>query len=469
MTLNMKIKQIHNRQTRIALLLFLIIAAGFMLRIYAIDHRSMWVDEESSIHFAEKSANNILAYADKETHPPLYYLILHHWINLFGESEAAVRSLSLIFGVVSIFLIYKTGKLMFSKEAGIISALILTLSAFHIYVSQEARMYSMMAMLALMSMYLFIMMQKKKSIYLDISYILSSTLLIYSHIYGIFIIAAQNIYLFMNAKEKNKIEIAEWLITQTVLFVLFLPWIYVLIEQIAAMQSGNFININWLSRPGIYEIFETFSLYFYYNIVALIFFIILASRPYIKLWGKEKNRQKKEMRSSKYLAIIWLLTIIILPFLISWTIFPIYLAKYTIAASFALYIMAAEGISSIRKKGMKATIITMLILLSLISAIYYYVAPEPEQWRELGQHIDENAQKGDLVITVPFYTKESVQRYSDREDIEITGERDILGSDPDRIWVTERYEEFNRTTDSYAISEKSTFGDLKLYLFEKIK
>jgi uncharacterized membrane protein len=77
----------------------------------------------------------------QSVHPPLYYVILHYWINLFGDTEFSTRFLSVIFGLFSIFMIYKVGTLLFNKNVGMLSSLLLALSVFHIQYSQEVRMY----------------------------------------------------------------------------------------------------------------------------------------------------------------------------------------------------------------------------------------------------------------------------------------------------------------------------------------
>jgi len=137
-------------------LLFTILLTGLILRFYNIDKKSYWLDEEISVRFSSLTIDGIIKNSISETHPPLYYLILHYWINLFGDSETSTRLLSAIFGIISIIMIYHIGKLLFSKEVGIISSLILAVSAFHIAYSQETRMYSLMSMLTLTSMYFFI-------------------------------------------------------------------------------------------------------------------------------------------------------------------------------------------------------------------------------------------------------------------------------------------------------------------------
>src|SRR5450759_1174580 len=138
----------------VALLAIVILA--LFLRVYHWGTQSVWYDEAFSIWVAKMDLAQLARVTAADTHPPLYFLILHGWIGLFGDSELAVRFLSALFGVLAIPMMYMLGKLLFDSEAGLWGALILAMSSFNIAYSQEARMYTLMLLLALLSMYFFI-------------------------------------------------------------------------------------------------------------------------------------------------------------------------------------------------------------------------------------------------------------------------------------------------------------------------
>ena len=74
---------------------------GFSLRLYGITSESIWLDEAFSIQLAKHGPFEIIRKTASDVHPPLYYLLLHFWIDLFGASEFSVRFLSLLFGFFS--------------------------------------------------------------------------------------------------------------------------------------------------------------------------------------------------------------------------------------------------------------------------------------------------------------------------------------------------------------------------------
>lgn len=88
----------------LALLLILLLAAG--LRFYALDDQSFWADEGNSVVLAGKEWGEIVRAAAADIHPPAYYLILSAWGKVFGLSEVGARSLSALFGVLLVWIVY---------------------------------------------------------------------------------------------------------------------------------------------------------------------------------------------------------------------------------------------------------------------------------------------------------------------------------------------------------------------------
>ena len=150
------------------LILFIILLIGAFVRFYKLDFRSLWYDEAASLSFTEYSLGDI--WTHRYMAKPIYFILLRAWVNLFGYSEFATRFLAAIFGVLSIFLIYKLAKALFNYRVGLFSALILALSCYHIYYSQQVRNYTLLVLLGLLSMLFFIRILKENKFTLYLSY-----------------------------------------------------------------------------------------------------------------------------------------------------------------------------------------------------------------------------------------------------------------------------------------------------------
>jgi mannosyltransferase len=138
--------------------IILIFLVGLFLRIYGLGAESIWYDEAVSVTVAKLDlfAQINWSFLQNDNNPPLYYAILHYWVWIFGDSEFAARVPSALFGSFSIIAIYSVGRFLFNKNVGSFAALILATSVFHIKYSQEARAYSLLAFLTLVSYYFYL-------------------------------------------------------------------------------------------------------------------------------------------------------------------------------------------------------------------------------------------------------------------------------------------------------------------------
>jgi mannosyltransferase len=135
-------------------LVILLMLIGGFLRALMLDSKGMGVEETISVWLASHSIADLLQWVAKiESHPPLYYLLLHHWVTLLGDAPYAVRLFSALFGAGTIPLMYLIGKRISGAVMGLVAALMLALSPFHIYNSQETRLFTFFAFFAAAAVY----------------------------------------------------------------------------------------------------------------------------------------------------------------------------------------------------------------------------------------------------------------------------------------------------------------------------
>ena len=479
-----------------SILVLAILLAALFLRLYNLGRESLWLDEVFSIKFAELSLSEIFFLP--ENNPPLYSIIMHWWILLFGVSEFSVRLPSAIFGFLTVFIMYKVGGKLFNIDVGKLSSLLMAFSAFHILYSQEARTYSLSVLLTLLSMYFFISLLSKVTYRILGGYLLSSILLMYSHIYGLFIIIAQNIYfivLFLLSREE-KLNFKRWMLIQCTLIFLFAPWISVFVSQIREVQKDF-----WIQSPRISSIIYSFlsysgsewllSLLLTVSSFSLISYENLGGGMDGKYFFKSLESYQWRIRlldtDKVYFLLTWLITPIVLPFIISLFSQPIYYTRYTIVASMAFYLLAARGIANIHNKYFKSSTIIIFIVLSLIPIWRYHNNINKEEWREVAKYVDAYGRGGDLLLFNASYCMLPFNYYSgsdllvkkgfpeknknvDEENINKLSEA-VRGYD--RVWVILSHSGdkkeliTKKLMKSFRLSHRKDYQDIKLYLFEK--
>ena len=117
---------------------------AFAARLIGLSYHSLWFDEVVSTVWAAKPAGEIwragLSFV-QDKHPPLYYLLLHAWTRLLGESDVSVRLLGVLIGALAVLPTYGIGRRLGGRRTAAIAALLLALNPFLIWYSQEARMF----------------------------------------------------------------------------------------------------------------------------------------------------------------------------------------------------------------------------------------------------------------------------------------------------------------------------------------
>lgn len=142
---------------------FIIFLPSFFLRLISLD-QSLWLDEAVTAKVVKTFdyLTIIQKFSPFDFHPPLYYLLMKFWTNIFGYSEISLRFPSIIFSLLSGFLVYKIGSLLTDKKLGLWAAVFFLFNPLIIYYSQEARMYMMVTFFITSSFYYFLKIQKSK-------------------------------------------------------------------------------------------------------------------------------------------------------------------------------------------------------------------------------------------------------------------------------------------------------------------
>jgi uncharacterized membrane protein len=133
-------------------LLSILLAAA--LRFYGIGDQSFWYDEAYTVDLVGRSFGDMLAaIPETESTPPLYYLLAWPWAQVFGDSEAGLRSLSALIGTAAVPVAYLAARDLFdSRRAGAIAAFLVAVNPYFVWYSQEARSYSLLVLTTALSL-----------------------------------------------------------------------------------------------------------------------------------------------------------------------------------------------------------------------------------------------------------------------------------------------------------------------------
>jgi uncharacterized membrane protein len=228
----------------VVLLLLLI---GFGLRVHGLDLQPLWGDEGWSFYFAAMPLGEMAAKTAIDIHPPLYYAILHLWLNLIGFDPEAARFVSVVFGTILIAVGYQFGRelLAGSRQGawlGLAFAGVLTVAPMAVYYSQEVRMYSLVTLLGLASTLYFLRLSRGQPAAFW-PYVILTTLVLYTEYYGVLLPLFQGIYWLLYFRKLPFRQRQTIFKAFLVIGLTYLPWlIYAGPKTVAYVQGKNAVE-----------------------------------------------------------------------------------------------------------------------------------------------------------------------------------------------------------------------------------
>lgn len=395
-----------------------IVSIGAAVRFYELGTESYWYDEIIMARLTQMRWPDLLSLMVETGRPPLYVILAKGWTDIFGASEMAGRSLSAVLGTLSIPMMYATGKALFNREVGLISAFICALSGFQVYYSQEFRYYSLVMLLSLVTFYAFIRaLQTGRTAYL-ILFGLGGLMLFYTHLLAVVALAAPGLYFLLRWRRYKSLRV-RWLLTHVGMGLGMLPWLLPELEhQIRALvgtSSRQFGAGTWIPVPPIYAPVRTVlnflilgRRYLIVPVLAAGVVILLVgiavyvlSRGPGRWWDGTRALVKgipayiKEKDDALLLTAMWLVVPIAIIFVGSLMLSPFYVDRYMITAASGMYLLVAVAITYFRRAVPQALV--MLVLAAWMGSVLYsyYQADVKEQWREAAAYLTEAREPGD--------------------------------------------------------------------------
>jgi len=402
--------------------LILIIILGAFIRLFELGKRPFWWDEQVVFIFVGSFLGlNFLSICLNSLSSLPYMISMFLWMKLSGlglsnflSLEFILRFPSFLWGVFAIYLIYLVANALFDRKTAIISAFLFSLSAFHVWYSQEARSYTLLVLLVLLSVFYLLEWVKKNRIiyfYLALVFLLLSILtnflviLLFLGCFALFLSKAYRIFLkkyFYGILSVISISLILFLTQKT-------------FRAAFSLISKGEYNLFWIWKPVAKSILYTFENFNSgYNAPSSLYLcadIVFFSLFFLGVFSA--LRQKKNELS-------FILSIIFFPvfslYLISFII-PAYLDRYLIFCLPFYFILVSKGLAHFRNRylfGIAFFSISSILTLSLLYYSKDYMAPYiskresanymhhqgihiKKPFKNVAAYIERNVAEGDIV------------------------------------------------------------------------
>lgn len=379
-----------------------LMAIALVLRVLFLAHKGLWQDEVFSVLFARPSNAdfwNVLRTA--EANMAVYYLALRAWMHVF-TSDAGVRMLSVVPGVLSIAATYGLGERLYSRRVGIWAAGLLTVNACAVVYSQEARGYSMLVLFVTLSCWAFLRLVEEPSLAHCALYTVFTVCAFYSHFYAVFVVLAQACALLCLPPGKIpwKSLLASWLLFA----ITMIPGL-----QVVLLSHGS--NLWWLTRPGILEIYRTLTFLAAESgkavgavlAVLLLVPIVLALRS---AWMTLRTYGRSIESFRAALAPFALLVPVVTTMVLSlWR--PMFFHRFLIICLVPFLLLAAVGLDQMQNLRHRQRLAIGIVALSIASVAISYTKVR-EDWRGAAS-FTQAAAANDPVV---FYLKDAAAPFA---------------------------------------------------------
>jgi mannosyltransferase len=433
------------------LLLLLITLLGGGLRILAIGQKGIWLDEAFSIWLGWHRLPEMWGWIARiDQHPPLYYTLLNVWMRL-GDDASTIRLLSAVLSTLTIPVIFLLGRRLAGLRVGLLAALLLAVSPFHVRFAQEARMYALLALTASAAMACLACLLWKTPTAPDsrrqpasflraanppnikiqgskwrlagewpyplawIGYVMFTAAAMLTHSTALLLPVSTSLFVFgvmwwrargfparrsSGGNGLHPPSLRSWLSAQAGVLLL---WGVIWLPAFVGQAAGVYREF-WLPAPSWRTLVDMLGNFLSAHLPRQAMpWIDVIWVAYLGLIGMGIAALRRRP------AVLALLVTLFVTPVIGELLFsfrrPIFYDRTLIWATIPLYVLLAAGIAGLRRLSYILPVAAILVAANGVSLHEYYVHFQKEAWNEAAAYVSEEARAGDLILFNASWTQ----------------------------------------------------------------
>jgi 4-amino-4-deoxy-L-arabinose transferase-like glycosyltransferase len=418
---------------------------AFLLRRYRLGSESFWFDEADIVQRAMQPASTLLqGFTEAGENGPLYTLMLHYWLAaieafppldrvlhlLFGTGmEAPVRGLSAMFGTAAIPVMYALARRVGGTVLGFTAAILLAINPFHIWHSQDAKMYTLLVLTALASTLLYVEALRRNKVALWAAYVLATWVMLTVHSMSGLVLLAQlaatpflrpiSNFEFRNSKLR-------WVRWGWAMLLILGPLFPIAWLRLAALLNNTLDVGNWYQTTGLTDILSTIFVTFAVNratpeweLTGAIVMGLLAALGAWALFRPTDNQAAppgEDKLKTPYAPLV--LSLWLVPIFVFWLVtlrVPLFHPRYLIMAVPPYLLMSGAGLLWLRRihvaaPGFAAGVLGLASVMALLG-VNYSQDVQKEDWRGAMVYVQDHLRLRDAIIVFPGYLVTAVDTY----------------------------------------------------------
>jgi uncharacterized membrane protein len=412
-----------------------VIAVGIVLRfLTSVD---LWLDEALSVNIARLPLSDLREALKQDGAPPLYYVLLHGWIEVFGTGDGAVRALSGVFSVATLPLAYAAGKRIGGRSVAWWSVLILAASPYAIRYGTETRMYALVMFLVLWGYLALRRALDRPSLGRLAVVAVVTALLVYSLYWSFYLVAVVGIGLLVawrRGSPATRHAAPRIVVAMVVGGLTLIPWLSTLTYQFQHTGTpwGDPVT-PWFALPRALIGFVGGD----EHSEAFILLVPLLLLPLLALFGAALDRRRIELdlhtRPAVRLETAGAFAILLVGLTASWLGGTAFDARYAAVMYPVLVLVTAYGLTVFADRRVRVALLVIMVGLGLVSSARN-IREERTQAGESAAVIRADARPNDLVVYCPDQLGPDVSRLLD--GVRLRQRTFPEGDRPERVdWV----------------------------------
>jgi mannosyltransferase len=385
-----------------ALALSGILALSAILRFVGLGAESLWQDEILSVLGYQRPWLDILT--ERVTYnQPFYFLMLHVWAQIFGESEFSLRFPSAVFGVATVLATFVLARHLSNVWIALGAALLVAVSPALIWHSQEVRFYALTAFLLVGSTYFLIRYLETRRNWLLIAYAATAFLGSYTHYYFLPFVAAHNLVaLVWLLRDRRHLDLIKWLAAQLIVSLALIVRMSTVWADVSQAAGGgytvplsrfllSFAEYLGLADPDLGGLLPLF--------IAAWALIVISS--VVAIWRRDKTAVLVVVCLVPLIQLTLGAIFFDLPIVMRHLVPTIPLWSIIICYGFAWLAWQLPPPRPIAISVFVTAGVALLLGWTLTSWGQQLVTPTRQQWRETAEFLENNALPSDLLVVVP--------------------------------------------------------------------